>query len=71
MPHEELRSWCEYDHRELLPDRRNEQQLATIAHILCCTNSRNPSAYSVDDFMPSAQREEMTPDQVIMAVQHG
>ena len=67
----ELKSWHEYDSRELLPDRRTEMQLAQIAYIYACSNSRNPSQYKLADFMPSSRPRMQTPEEFYRSLKNG
>ena len=66
-----MATWTAYDLTELLPDRRTETQLAQICYILACTNSRNPSRYSVADFMPSQATGPQTPEQFLKGLRNG
>ena len=71
MPLAELGIWNAYDQAELLPDRRNEVQLATIAHTLAVVNSKHPGAYRLEDFMPSQQSKPQTPHELLEGLKHG
>ena len=71
MSLDELKSWQQYDEAEFLPDRRNEIQLAQIAYILSCSNSRNPSRYKLQDFMPSQDNAPQSPDEFLRRLRNG
>jgi len=71
MPLDELGIWQAYDLAELLPDRRNEVQLATIAHTLAVVNSKHPGAYRLEDFMPSQQSKQQTPLEFLEGLKNG
>ena len=65
--------WEAYDRIEYLPDRRTEIQLASINHTLAVVNSRNPSRFTVADFMPSQATEpqSQTPEQFLEGLRNG
>ena len=70
MKYSELQTWAAYDAKELLPDRRQELQLAEVAYLIAASNSRTPSRYTVSDFMPSVDQKQ-DPLAFLQELKHG